>query len=393
MIKKYLFTILLVLSSFYNYGQVLGDYKSLTSGNWTSASSWQIFNGTAWDTTTSYPGQNTGSYSVTIQAGHTITIVTNLTTQAMGAVTVNGNLNFNVSGNSDIITLNSQLIDIDGGNLNFTGSKVRLNLPDGNAVIIVENTGTITAGTCNNNNEIFIGSSKYAACAGGGSGTYSFGEITTAGGTLQAKITNPLTDPYTICQNLTQNLTGGYTGPDTDVTYEWTLKDPSNNFITVSPSSTGTLSNDSETTISTFTPPSFGEYLLSLKITNGSVTNIATRTFIVQAIPTAGSIGTNQTICTGTSPSELISTTNGTGDGNITYEWQTNASGSYVPIPDETLASYSPSLLSATTSFQRRTVSTLNEVACYSVYTNSVEITVGDTTKPVFTLSPANLTI
>jgi len=268
--KKYFLIFILLLSSIYNFGQTNGDYKSKSAGPaiWSDFTSWQILKAGLWVDAISvdgYPGQYAGTYSVIIETGHSITIATNLTTQAMGSVIVNGTLDFNVPGNSDIITLNSQLIDIDGGNLNFTGSKVRLILPDGNAAIIVKNTGTISAGTCNNNNEIFIGSSKYAACAGGGSGTYSFGQITTAGGTLKAKIIDPLTDPYTICQNLTQSLTGGYTGPDTDVTYEWTLKDPSDNFIAIS-SAVGTLTNDTETTSSTFTPTSFGEYLLSLKI-------------------------------------------------------------------------------------------------------------------------------
>jgi hypothetical protein len=99
-------------------------------------------------------------------------------------------------------------------------------------------------------------------------------------------------------------------------------------------------------------------------------------TITVNASVTAGTIGTNQTICNGTSPSALTSTTNGTGSGVISYEWQTNASGSYVTIGGATGATYSPPALTATTSYQRRTVSVSGGTTCYSAYTTPVTITV-----------------
>ncbi len=99
-------------------------------------------------------------------------------------------------------------------------------------------------------------------------------------------------------------------------------------------------------------------------------------TITVQALVTAGTIATNQTICIGTVPSPLTSMEAGTGSGTISYEWQTNASGSYVTIADATSAGYSPPSLTATTSYQRRTVSALNGVNCFSSYTTPVTITV-----------------
>ncbi|MDR6845227.1 T9SS sorting signal type C domain-containing protein [Flavobacterium granuli] len=90
----------------------------------------------------------------------------------------------------------------------------------------------------------------------------------------------------------------------------------------------------------------------------------------------AGSIGTAQTICSGSIPATLTSTTNGTGSGTITYEWQTNASGSYVTIGGETSSTYSPPALVATTSYRRRTVLVNGGVTTYSAYTASVTITV-----------------
>jgi hypothetical protein len=89
----------------------------------------------------------------------------------------------------------------------------------------------------------------------------------------------------------------------------------------------------------------------------------------------AGAIAADQTICYGTAPAWLTSTA-GTGLGTISYEWQTNASGSYLNISGATAATYQPPSLTSTRSYQRRTVSTLNGNVCYSDYTTPVVITV-----------------
>lgn len=91
---------------------------------------------------------------------------------------------------------------------------------------------------------------------------------------------------------------------------------------------------------------------------------------------TAGSINANQNICSGSTPATLTSTLAGTGSGTITYEWETNASGSYVIIPGATSPNYSPPALNSTTSYRRRTVSDNGGVLCYSSYTNIVTVTI-----------------
>ncbi|MEI6569155.1 MAG: hypothetical protein WCR20_20915, partial [Verrucomicrobiota bacterium] len=114
-------------------------------------------------------------------------------------------------------------------------------------------------------------------------------------------------------------------------------------------------------------------------------------TITVQSVVTAGTIGINQTICYGTTPSPLTSTASGIGSGTISYEWQTDASGSYVTIAGANSAGYSPSSLTLTTSYQRRTVSALNGVNCYSSYTTPVTITVTPTVT-INAFSPATHT-
>jgi hypothetical protein len=137
-------------------------------------------------------------------------------------------------------------------------------------------------------------------------------------------------------------------------------------------------------TQSTYQPPALtasgnAYRRITVSTLNGNVcssdyTNLVEVT--VQTTPTAGSIAASQTICYNSTPALLTSTTDGTGRGTISYEWQTNGSGSYVTIDGATDATYQPPALTATTSYQRRTVSTLNENICYSAYTTAVMITV-----------------
>lgn len=70
------FFLSLLLLSFTLPAQTNGDYRSIASGNWSTLSTWQRYNGLAWSTPTTaqgYPGRySTGL--VTIQTGHTITL-------------------------------------------------------------------------------------------------------------------------------------------------------------------------------------------------------------------------------------------------------------------------------------------------------------------------------
>ncbi|MEN9907902.1 MAG: hypothetical protein RLZZ540_1043 [Bacteroidota bacterium] len=377
--QNYLFLLLLIFSTFSSFSQVNGDFRSKLTANWESASSWETYNSitTNWDPATNYPGQIAGSYSVTILSTHTITVSSNLTTTSMGDLNVNGTLNLQGGSNPKKISLNTPTLYISStGILNFSNQKTQLYLPN-NAIIKVDSGGNIS-GACSNNTEIYIDNKLIAVCNGGGGNVLTFGEIVAGSGTLNANITTPSDFASTICNGINIPLSGGYTGaPNGTVTYLWTVKDPNNTNVTIS---------NSTTTSTSFTPSLSGLYSISFSVTDGSsFTNTETKTVTVQSLVTSGTIGTAQTICIGTSPTPLTSTTDGTGDGTITYEWQTNASGSFVTIGGATSATYSPPVLTATTTYQRRTVSILNGVACYSAYTSPIIITVGDTTNPVLT--------
>jgi len=53
------------------FSQVVGDYRSVSSGVWSTAATWQRWNGTAWVAAASSPG---ATNNVKILNGHTITV-------------------------------------------------------------------------------------------------------------------------------------------------------------------------------------------------------------------------------------------------------------------------------------------------------------------------------
>ena len=104
----------------------------------------------------------------------------------------------------------------------------------------------------------------------------------------------------------------------------------------------------------------------------------------VQSIPTAGVITADQTICNGGDPVAFNSTTDGGGSGTITYRWESNTNlgaPSWSAVSGATFSTYDiPAGLAVTTQYRRITISTENTVACESVPTNTVQVTVQSTT-------------
>src|SRR3990172_1182404 len=54
------------------YLPVRGDFRSVASGQWSSASIWERYDGTAWASADACP--DSGAKTITIRAGHTVTI-------------------------------------------------------------------------------------------------------------------------------------------------------------------------------------------------------------------------------------------------------------------------------------------------------------------------------
>src|SRR5690606_37932795 len=92
---------------------------------------------------------------------------------------------------------------------------------------------------------------------------------------------------------------------------------------------------------------------------------------------TAGSIGTDQTICNGDTPSELASFANGAGTGTVTYRWESSANGTsgWTTVSGANNATYQPGALTATRYYRRIAIAT-SGTAFESSPTSVVKITV-----------------
>ena len=80
-----------------------------------------------------------------------------------------------------------------------------------------------------------------------------------------------------------------------------------------------------------------------------------------------GTIAGSQTLCTPFNPVAFTSTTDATGNGTITYQWQistTGCDGTWSDIAGATSATYDAPAVSVVTNFRRVATSTLNGLAC-----------------------------
>ncbi|MBD0823966.1 LamG-like jellyroll fold domain-containing protein [Aestuariibaculum marinum] len=248
---------------------VIGDYRSKVGGTseWSLSTSWEYFDGTNWVNATNYPGGTSGSGTVTIQSGTTISISSNYVVPfQFDSLIIYGTLVIgDGTSNNTNISLTTTQVNIEStGELEFSGNKVSLTLTEPNTTLIIESSGNITGnitGDCTNNNEIHIGTIKYAVCNGGSTSTYTFDELVAAGGSLNAVINAPSTSIS--CPNQTINLSGYYDGTaTTPISYLWEVLDPSNNPVPVT--------NNTSATTASFTPTIDGDYSISFIVTESN---------------------------------------------------------------------------------------------------------------------------
>ncbi|MCO4293400.1 hypothetical protein NF867_11035, partial [Solitalea sp. MAHUQ-68] len=290
------------------YGQSVGDYQSNvnTSGNWSALSSWQRWNGSAWVTPTStegYPGEKTGTGTVTILDGDHITLDVNVTKVFTALVIGPGSTGSSLLVDGDF-SLSTSLVTINtGGEMKFSKNK-SLTLPDPNAVLQL-NGGTLDEdANCSNNVAIFISTRKYAVCTGGGNADFTFADLNKGNGTIAS---NPSYNSPACAGNNLQ-LNGAFTGANVigtttyPVSYNWSVTNPSG---TITPYST------KDVTISSAVAGNYSAKL-TVSFTIGSTTysNFKTISVTVNALPTV-SISGSSTICA-TGSTTLTPTTGGT---------------------------------------------------------------------------------
>src|ERR1044071_391 len=117
--------VILTLISFYGKAQTptTGDYQSNTSsGTWSTASHWAVYNGSSWVTASTAPSSSTTG-NITIQSGHTMAIGSSVTLNGtldiVGGLTINQNQTLT---NNNLVTLESTGTLTAGG----TGSKLSI---------------------------------------------------------------------------------------------------------------------------------------------------------------------------------------------------------------------------------------------------------------------------
>jgi hypothetical protein len=180
--------------------------------------------------------------------------------------------------------------------------------------------------------------------------------------------------------NLTssQDGTGGGT-----ISYRWekSTTDASSGFSIIAGQSSSELTG---TSIQNLTQNSWYRRITistqNSKSCAGSPTSVVA--IVVQPIPNAGSIATNQTVCNGETPQALSNNEDGSGSGTISYRWErstTNSSSGFSNIESQFasgLPASSIGSLTQNTWFRRVAISTLNGKACPSNASNVVAITV-----------------
>ena len=269
--------------------QTIGDYKSVASGNWTTLATWQRYNGTSWVTPIAgegWPGQYSAvPDSVWIQSNTTVTAINLTTTYSIGILHIDGRLSLSSSGNNYNNNINTLLVRVSNyvngsytnASIYFDG-KAYLNLPAEAFIKATPLTNLATQpdwllGSCNNNDEIIIGTVAYAVCAGVGSDSpiYSFTEVMQNGGTFltMCKI---LPNPAITCVGEPLQLNGNpVLGQGAVLTQSWVG----------SPALVGTL-YPTNTQTTTFTPSQPGTYTVTYSVTDSY--NPATNTITITVL-------------------------------------------------------------------------------------------------------------
>jgi hypothetical protein len=119
-----------------------GDYRSVASGAWETASTWEIYSGVSFQPASSAPSVSSGW--ITIRTGHTVTISSTVAAdqtlvQTGGALSLSSTLSLNDAAGDDLRIRGT--LTLLGGALDGTGSVVIRN----GALLSVPNVGTLRA--------------------------------------------------------------------------------------------------------------------------------------------------------------------------------------------------------------------------------------------------------
>lgn len=233
---------------------------------------------------------NASTLSCSSFTGCTVVYVGNGTNPT--SIYMNADLNLSCLGAIQLVVRNNASIDFSPGNN-------RLTLADGSAIVI-NSGGTLTGGSCNASERIYIGTNLLASCNGGAGADYSFSQLMTFGGTGSLASNSP------VCTNGTLNLTAT---PPPNGTYTYS-------FLGSGLPGGGTTYS-STPTYSLTAPSSSGSYTYQVKMKSslsGNPVIIAEYTITVSTgVSTTPVTSLTQPNCTGTTGTITVTSPTGTG--------------------------------------------------------------------------------
>jgi gliding motility-associated-like protein len=160
--------------------------------------------------------------------------------------------------------------------------------------------------------------------------------------------------------------TAAATGGAGSIDYQWESS-PNNATWTAIPGATGPNYAPGALTATTY---------FRRRASSGTCSPVWSNVVTISVAPalTAGTIGSDQTLCYNTTPAPLTSTAGAAGGtGTIDYQWESSPNNAtWTAIPSATGPTYAPGALTATTYYRRRATSG----ACAPVYSPVVTLTV-----------------
>lgn len=316
--KLFLFSVFIAASSFVAQSTpppLIGDYRSKTQTGsgpflWTAPVNWDVYNGTGWQTSSTYPGQGTtatnqATYRVYITPGTEVT-VNNSAVYYFGDLYILANNpapnvhpsissgavvgRLNLSGSNSGVNLKllgtNQNVYIYGGVLNFVSNNTDVGLLNGNSLTVRNYNGIGTPGGfgsnglqpvdgsgCTGNKQVTFYNAngtvalRYVVCNGNNS-EYNFTVVNNNGGSVSAILA---ASPTQLCVGQTSTLLTNYTGAVPDgktISYSLRLNSgPAGySFNTLSGSFTdpGTAASIPDASVGILTIP--GTYIFSLTV-------------------------------------------------------------------------------------------------------------------------------
>lgn len=217
-----------VFAGFMANGQVVGDYRSASSGVWSTAATWQSWNGTAWVAAGSAPSS---ANNVTIQNGHTVTVGASLLPCNDLIVNAGGKLytgststNFYLNIFGDTLICNGMIGNsptFDGLSFNFEGPNCRImgsGVFDASRFRKTSTTSTTSNISIESNVKLRFGGGRQTQIYNNGGATCRFNVTVAAGATLMLDSTVSADCASATGSNVTSSLVCSYATGSTTVT-------------------------------------------------------------------------------------------------------------------------------------------------------------------------------